>query len=249
MAEHSSDEDKDKAGFARTRWTLVLAAGQQESRDSKEALAKLCETYWYPLYVYARRRVSSRTEAEDLTQEFFAEFLEKNYVADADPDRGRFRAFLLTAFRNFISKQWDKARTVKRGGDRSFFSLDFDDANSRFGGLPDSSEMTPDQWFNRQWALTLLDRTLKQLEAEQCADGKENLFSELKGFIIGDQSGTTYADVAESLGMTPAAAKMAASRLRSRYQAILRNEIAQTIAENESVEDEIRNLFGALGKN
>ena len=246
MSEDSIESKRGQSDFANTRWTLVLAAGDQKSPASQAALKQLCETYWYPLYVYARSRLASRADAEDMTQAFFAEFLEKNFAATADPQRGRFRAFLLTALKNFMSKEWEKARAKKRGGDHSIFSLDFASADSQFGTLKEQRERTPDELFNRQWAITLLNRILDLLEQEHIADSKSALFEELKGFIIGDHSGKTYSDAAEALGMTTAAAKMAVSRMRGRYQALMKKEISQTVSENESVEDEIRSLFSAL---
>ncbi|MAG93033.1 MAG: RNA polymerase subunit sigma-24, partial [Planctomycetaceae bacterium] len=205
----------------------------------------LCETYWYPLYAYVRRRVLDVNEAHDLTQAFFAELLEKNYVGSATPERGRFRAFLLTAFKHFLSKEWDKAKAQKRGGGRAPIPLDLESADSRICiELP--SALTADQLYERQWAVTLLGQTLDRLESELDRDGKASHFEELKGFIIGDHAGTTYADISTRLDMTEAAAKMAASRMRRRYRELLREEIAQTVAGPDDVDDELRNLFAVL---
>ena len=223
----------------------MLTAGQHPSPDSRRALESLCEAYWYPLYAYVRRRVSDTNEAQDLTQAFFAELLEKNYVGSATPERGRFRAYLLTAMKHFLSKQWDKARAQKRGGGRALIPLDFKAGDSRYrielcGGL------TAEQLYDRQWAVTLLGQIMERLENEYVQSEKAKQFQHLSGFIIGEHSGTTYCDVAAKLNMTEAAAKMAAHRMRRRYRHLLREEIAQTVDGPDDVDDEIRNLFATL---
>ncbi|REJ87054.1 MAG: sigma-70 family RNA polymerase sigma factor [Planctomycetota bacterium] len=231
--------------FATTHWSLVLAAGNREHEQSHHALEALCRAYWPPLYAYVRRRVSDVHEARDLTQAFFARLLEKHYVADADPNRGRFRAFLITAFKHFLSNEWEKARAIKRGGGRRVLSLDFDSADSQVRIDP-ASRLTAEQQYDRQWAITLLERIMDLLETEFTRKGKANHFEALKGFIVGDHAGTTYSQVANRLGMTEAAAKKAGSRLRRRYRELLREEIAQTVSGPDEVEDELRNLFAAL---
>jgi RNA polymerase sigma-70 factor (ECF subfamily) len=208
-------------------------------------LEALCEAYWYPLYAYARRRVPDTNEAQDLTQAFFAELLEKNYVGSASPGRGRFRAFLLTAFKHFLSKEWDKAKAQKRGGGRTPIPLDFDTGDSRYGIEP-SAGLTAEQLYEREWTLTLLRQILKRLENEYVQAGKAEQFEQLRGFIIGEYSGTTYSDVASKLGVTEAAARMAAHRMRRRYRDLLRQEIAQTVAGPDDIDDEIRKLFTSL---
>jgi len=234
-----------QASFANTRWSIVEKAGHPSSAESRHALELLCESYWYPLYVYVRRRVSDRGEAEDLTQAFFTELIEKNYVAAATPERGRFRAFLLTAFKHFLSKQWEKARAQKRGGGRPPIPLDFESADSRFTIEP-ALNLTAEQIYERQWAVTLLDQTINRLEQEFAQANKTDHFGKLKGFIIGDHAGSTYADVAAELKISVAAAKMAASRMRRRYRELIRDEIAQTVADPGEIDDEIQKLFAAL---
>ena len=231
--------------FATTHWSIVVSAGRVSTRDSQRALESLCETYWYPLYAYVRRRVADVNEAHDLTQAFFAELLEKNYVGTATPERGRFRAFLLTAFKHFLSKQWEMAKTQKRGGGRVPIPLDFEFADSSLQIDP-ASGLTAEQIYDQQWAIALLGRIMERLEVESKQAGKSKQFDGLKGFIIGEHTGTTYAQVAEQLGMTEAAAKKSASRMRHRYGELLREEIAQTVGGPEEVEDEIRNLFAIL---
>ncbi|MGI9474554.1 MAG: RNA polymerase sigma factor [Rubripirellula sp.] len=231
--------------FRSTRWSEVIAAGNGSSPESQRALASLCEIYWYPLYAYARRRVPNVHQAQDLTQAFFAELLEKNYVGAATPERGRFRSFLLTAFKHFLSKQWEKGKAQKRGGGRAPISLDFENADSRLRIDP-AAGLTAEQCYDQQWVIALLDQILDRLQTEFEKSGKLEQFVQLKGFIIGDHSGPTYAQVAEELGMTEAAAKKSASRMRKRYRELLREEIAQTISEPDDVDQEIRNLFTTL---
>lgn len=228
--------------FATTRWSIVFAAKAAHGEPARSALSQLCETYWLPLYAYVRRRVPDVAEAQDLTQAFFAELLEKDFVRVATPDRGRFRAFLLTAFKHFLSKQWDKERAQKRGGGRVPISLDFAAADSAARFEP-ASNLTAEQLYDRQWALTLLGQVMDRLQAESDQAGKARQFAELKGFLIGDHEGRTFADAARTLGTTEAAAKKAASRLRQRYRELLRAEIADTVSGPEEIEDELRNLL------
>lgn len=241
------DESIPPAGrdFRTTRWSVVLAAGRGAAPGSAEALASLCETYWYPLYTYVRRRVSDVHQARDLTQAFFADLLEKNYVGAATPRRGRFRAFLLTAFKHFLSKQWDKAKAQKRGGGRCMVSLDFAAADSRYRSEAGCG-LSPEQLYERQWAVTLLEQIIGRLAAEYDRAGKARQFELLKPFLIGAHSETTYAEAASQLGVTEAAAKMAAHRMRRRYRALLREAIAQTVEGPDEVDDEIRNLFEVM---
>jgi RNA polymerase sigma-70 factor (ECF subfamily) len=236
----------ERAGqFAATRWSVVLAAGHPSLPDSRGALESLCRAYWHPLYAYVRRRVADPNEAQDLTQAFFAELLAKNYVGMANAQRGRFRAFLLTAFKHFLSKEWERAKAQKRGGGKAPLSLDFESADSRCRIEP-TSELTADQLYEREWALTVLGQVMRQLEDEFVRSGRKRQFDELKGFLIGEHTGCTYSDVAAKLGMTQVAAKMAAHRFRRRYRELLRDEIGQTVAGPDDVEDEIRNLFATF---
>lgn len=222
-----------------------MSAGQSSSAESQDALSKLCETYWLPLYTYVRRRVSSVSEAQDLTQAFFVAFLEKNYAETADPERGRFRAFLLTAFQHFLSKEWQKAKTLKRGGMQRVLSLDFRLADSNLQIEP-TTRLTPEQHYDQQWAITLLDRVLNRLANEYGAQQKTDLFDQLKLFITGDSPGTGYAEVAVRLEMNEPAVRKAVSRMRQRYRELLRIEIGDTVSDPEQIEDEIRNLFATF---
>ena len=228
--------------FASTHWSLIVAAGQRASPESDRALAELCERYWLPLYAYVRRRVPHEEDARDLTQEFFARLLGKNVLAAADPDRGRFRAFLLTSCKHFLAHEWEKARAQKRGGGRRTLPLDFQSGDSRLSFEP-ADPWTPERHYHRQWAVTLLEQVLAKLRAEHAGAVP---FDRLKPFLTGSAE-MSYATAAAEWGMTEGALKVAVHRLRKRYRELLRQEVADTLAEGEDVEGEIRELFEALG--
>jgi RNA polymerase sigma-70 factor (ECF subfamily) len=228
--------------FTTTHWSLVLAAGHSSRPDAATALATLCETYWYPLYYYVRRRGYRAEEAQDLTQAFFAKLLEKGYLKVADPDRGRFRSFLLASLNHFLANEWDRARARKRGG--KVLSLDIAGAEGRYS-LDPADGLTAEKLFERRWATTLLDLVLSRLRGEFVRQGRERVFERLKDFLanVGD---APYRQAAADLGMTEAAVKMAVHRLRRQYRRLLRAQIAQTVASPEEIDDEIRHLFAAL---
>jgi RNA polymerase sigma-70 factor (ECF subfamily) len=219
----------------------VLAAQHRSSPAGRVAFAKLCEKYWYPLYAYVRQLEGDVHRARDLTQGFFEKVIEKNYIADADPSRGRFRTFLLASLTHFIANDWNKSQAIKRGGDRVHMSLDFDDGERRYAReLTD--EQTPEKQYERRWALTLLKQVLDRLQAEYLASGKEQTFAELQQYLTpGDTE--RHAAVGERLGMSESAVKVAVHRLRMLYRERLRLEIAETISDKSDVEDEIRGLF------
>ena len=226
---------------------MVLAAADHQSEDARASLERLCEMYWYPLYAYVRRRVGSAHEAHDLTQDFFTRLLEKDYVATADPERGRFRAFLLTACKHFLSKERDKARAQKRGGNRNRLSLDFASGETRY--LEASTDaLTAEQLYDRQWAIDLLDRVMRRLETEMRESGKSEWYEQLKMFIVGGANAATYAQVAKPLDTTEAAVKMATHRLRKRYRELLRHEIADTVEHVADIDDEVRCLFATFAR-
>jgi RNA polymerase sigma factor (sigma-70 family) len=237
---HSSSD------FATTRWSIVLAAGQpQAAADARLALETLCQAYWYPVYAYLRRRTPQADDAQELTQAFFAHLLERNALAAADPDRGRFRAFLLTACKNFLANERERAHAQKRGGHVRHLSLDFESGEARLQ-LEAADRFTPDRLFERQWALTLLDRVLQLLRAEFVKQGRERNFDLLKVYL-GGPGPESYAALGVQLDMSEGAARVAVHRLRRRYREILREEISETVATPDEIDDEIRNLFAALG--
>ncbi|MDZ4683584.1 MAG: sigma factor [Planctomycetaceae bacterium] len=237
-----SDAHPNSMQFLTTHWSLVLAAGRRGTVESDSALERLCKSYWPPLYAYVRRRVPDLHEAQDLTQAFFECLLDREYLADADPERGRFQAFLLAAFKHFLSKEWRKAQAQKRGGDRRRIAFDFVSQDA----LEPADHLTPEKLFERQWAITLLVRVMQRLQRDMERSGKGRQFELLKHILSGDNSDVTLADVAAELGQAETATRMAASRMRSRYRELLREEISQTLSSQEDVEDEIRSLFAAF---
>jgi RNA polymerase sigma-70 factor (ECF subfamily) len=232
--------------FATTQWSLVLAAGHPSQPDAAAALARLCQAYWYPIYAYVRRRTADVHQAQDLTQEFFVRLLEREVVAVAQPERGRFRSFLLTALKHFLASQWEKAGAAKRGGGQAILSLDFEAGESRIS-LEPVDDRTPERLFERQWVITLLAHVMDRLEQECAAAGKGEQFEQLKGLLAGRSAELPVAQAAAALGLSEEATRQAAHRLRARYKELLRAEVAQTVARPEEVEDELRGLFAALG--
>jgi RNA polymerase sigma factor (sigma-70 family) len=238
--------DDGSGRFATTRWSMVLAAGAASSPETERALADLCQRYWFPLYVYVRRRIGDVDQARDLTQEFFARLLEKKTIARADPQRGRFRSFLLTALQHFLANEWQKQQTQKRGGGQRVLSLDFD-SKDRQAAFEPAHDWTAERLYERQWALTLLDGVLARLRQEYEAAGKTRWFEQLKPFLAGETKNAAYSGAAAALQVSEGAARVAAHRLRKRYRELLRQEVAQTVADDADVEDEIRALFAAVG--
>jgi RNA polymerase sigma factor (sigma-70 family) len=237
LSSHSGQSD-----FATTQWTMVLNAAQA---DGARALATLCERYWYPLYAYVRRRTGDYAQAQDLTQEFFARLLEKGVLGHAARERGRFRSFLLTAMKNFLANQREKAQALKRGGEKLPLALDFDSGESRYR-LEPGHQLTPERIFERQWTLQLLELVLQRLGREFEQAGKARQFEVLREFISGPREGLSYADAAMALQLSEEAARQAASRLRKRYRDILREEVAQTVNDPQEVDDELRSLLASL---
>ena len=235
----------ERARFATTQWGLVRAAGEATCAETREALATLCRLYWYPVYAYARRRGFDRDEAADLTQGFFTRLIEQKMVRGADPDRGRFRSYLLGAFKHFVSHAWARERAKKRGGGRKAVPLDPDVAEERYG-LEPSHELTAQRLFERQWALRLLELAMEDLR-EQCAgDGKLRHFEVFRPFLAGmNEAG--YREAGAELGLAEGAARVAVHRLRARYRELLREHIARTVASPHQVDEEIQHLFSAVG--
>jgi RNA polymerase sigma factor (sigma-70 family) len=235
----------DRKAFVTTQWSVVLAAGGRDTDCARTALEQLCRDYWMPLYGYVRRVGHSREEAEDLTQGFFARLLERKMVSRADPARGRFRSFLLGSLKHFLAHEWEKARALKRGGHARRIPLAFDTAETGCAQPIDPGD-SPDRAYDRQWALTLLDVVLTRLRKEYADSGRAPLFLALKETLSGDRGDLSHRDLGVRLGLSQGAIKVAAHRLRRRYRELLRNEIARTLDGAESVEEELRHLFGAL---
>lgn len=223
----------------------MLAAGQQRSPQAAHALEELCRTYWFPLYAYVRRRGHTKEDAEDLTQAFFARLLEKNSFTGLDSEKGKFRAFLLASLKHFLANEYDKAQAQKRGGGTVNLSLDWQTADTKFQ-VSDANEPSPDKVFDREWALALLAKVIERLQAECAVDGKAKLFDQLKMFLTAGQAESAQRDVAYTLGMEEGAVRVAVHRLRKRYRQLLRDEIANTLADPVMVDEEMRALFGAF---
>ena len=232
--------------FATTHWTVVLAAGRQADSQAQAALEELCRTYWFPLYAYVRRRGHTKEDAEDLTQAFFARFLEKNYLAGLDSERGRFRAFLLAALKHFLANEWDKSQRQKRGGGVPHLALDWQSADTQFQ-VAAANQQSPDQAFDREWAVALLAKVIERLRAECVAEGKSAQFETLKPFLTGGKGETSGAEAAVILGMEETAVRVAVHRLRKRYRQLLRAEIANTLTDPARVDEELHALFSAFG--
>jgi RNA polymerase sigma factor (sigma-70 family) len=233
--------------FATTHWSLVLAAGDRQAPQSAAALERLCRTYWYPLYAYVRRRGFSPEDAQDLTQEFFWRLLERNWLPQADRQRGRFRCFLLGAVNHFLANQWARAKAIKRGGQILFQSLEDGGFEQRYG-LEAQVVCSPEDLYEQRWATTLLQTVLARLREEETAANRLAQFNALEICLTGDRRSETYSDLAERLGTTEGALKMAARRLRSRYAQLLKEEIANTVAQPDEVQDEVRHLFAVLSR-
>ena len=231
--------------FLSTHWSMVLLAGQESSPRSDAALAKLCEGYWYPLYAYTRRQGYAPPEAADLTQDFFSHILATRALATVKQEKGKFRSFLIASLKNLLANEWNRSRAQKRGGGAAVFSLDEDEAESRYqSDLADGA--SPDRLYDRRWAETILARALDRLREECDAGEKLKRFDDLKTFLLGERTGITLASCAESMGLSLPAAKAIVHRLRRRFRDLIREEIAQTVATKEDIEQEIRDLFTAF---
>jgi RNA polymerase sigma factor (sigma-70 family) len=234
--------------FVTTHWSVVQTAGRENTTRARAALEKLCQIYWFPLYACVRRRVHSPEDAKDLTQAFFLRMLQQQSFANANPDLGRFRSFLLGALNHFLVTEWKRARTQRRGGGRQALSLDWAAAERRFA-LEPADHATPDKAFDKQWATALLDEVLRQLENEYRRDQKLELFQALKQSLTGPRESPAYAVLATQLGMNEGAVRVAVHRLRKRYRALLQAEIANTVSSPQEVEEEMAHLFRAISGN
>lgn len=235
----------DGVQFTATHWSVVLAAKEKGGKNVERALEQLCRDYWAPLYVFIRRQGETPHDAEDLTQAFFARFLEKDYLGAVDRSKGRFRSFLLASLKHFLSHEREKARAQKRGGGQMIVPIDVQSAETPCGFEP-PDPLTAEKIFERRWALALLELTLARLREEYESQGKTALFEQLKVTLTEPRGTIGYATLATSLGMSEAAIKMAVVRLRRRYREILRAEVAHTVAEPGEVEDEVRHVIRAL---
>lgn len=241
----SGERKEERRQFRTTRWTLVASAAEGGGEEASAALEALCGAYWYPLYAFLRRRGSDESEAADLVQGFFTELIEKDYVAQADRERGRFRGFLLVSLQHFASKQRAKDRALKRGGGKLHLPLDFEDGERRYR-LEPADGLTPEAIFERRWALMILERTMARLSAhyDDGAATKRERFEALQPCLGGEAP--PYRDVGLRLGISETAVKVAVHRMRARYRDCLRREIAETVYDPAEIDDEIRRLMQAL---
>jgi DNA-directed RNA polymerase specialized sigma24 family protein len=233
--------------FATTCWNVVTSAGDGRSEGAESALETLCRTYWYPIYVYVRRKGHRPDEAQDLTQEFFAQLIAKEHLKFADQKRGRFRNFLLGTLDHFLAREWSRAHRQKRGGQFTFVSLDEQAPEDRYRVEPADNE-TPERTFQRQWAIAILNRTMTELADECEASGKGPFFREVSHFLSGDRNGNTYAQVGRRWTMAEGAVRVAIYRFRQRYGELLRRQIAQTVSTTEEVDEELHYLLRQLSQ-
>ena len=238
-------EPSSQQSFVTTHWSVVLAARAPDAPQAAAALAELCRTYWYPLYAFVRRKGHSPPDAQDLTQAFFARLLEKNYVAQADRERGRFRTYLLAALSHFLADEWDKTQRLKRGGGLEIISFDAASAEERYR-LEPVEQFDAAKLYERRWVTTLFDKVLARMEEEFRDSGKGRLFEGLKSSLIAEDSGVSYAQLGAPLGLKEDAVKQAVHRMRRRYRELFREEIAQTVVGPGEVEDELKHLFAVL---
>jgi RNA polymerase sigma factor (sigma-70 family) len=233
--------------FATTEWSLILSAADHASPRFRQALGELCQKYWYPLYAFVRRQGHLPAEAEDLTQEFFLRLVEKDFLDAAGPEKGKFRTFMLVCLKRFLANQHDRKLAQKRGGRSRLVSFDIAAAESSYQ-LEPVEPTTPERIFERRWALALLDCVVQRLQSEYTAAGKQQLFSELKVFLVMQEVPATYAELSARLQLSEGALKVAVHRLRKRYGELLSAEVARTLDGRTSVKEEINELIAALGR-
>lgn len=231
--------------FETTNWSLIFQATTGSSSAGREAMARLFETYWPPVYAYVRRKGGSIEDAEDLTQAYFTRFFEKEYLADFRPEAGRFRTFLLASVSHFLANEWDRRKAQKRGGGRSPISLDGTATEERLR-LEPIDRLTPEAVFERQWVATVLTRCLDTLRDEQAGRGDLDRFERLKSFLAGGDASSGYAEAARALNLTEAAVRVAVHRLRKRFAVVLREEVGRTVKDPAEVDQEIQWMLGVV---
>ena len=235
-----------RVGFHTTHWTVVLTAARADAGTAaRDALARLCSTYWYPLYAFIRRQGSSPHDAEDLTQEFFFRFLERHALESVQPEAGKFRSFLLVCLKNFLANERERSQAQRRGGGHSVISLDGAEAETRYSVEP-VDRLTPEAVFERRWAFAVLERTMADLRREHSTADKRQQFEDLQGFLPGGQGNVSRAALAAKRGVSVGAIDVAVQRLRQRFGALLREQVAHTVSSESEVEEEIRHLISAL---
>jgi RNA polymerase sigma factor (sigma-70 family) len=242
----SSEHLPDSGGcFNTTHWSVVLLAGNPDSPQAGAALENLCRAYWAPLYAYVRRQGHSPHDAQDLTQEFFARLLEKQYFKLADRERGRFRSFLLKSLKHFLVNDWERQRAQKRGGGRKILSFDDKSAEVSYLQQP-ADQIAPEQLYDKRWAMTLVERAMERLKGDYVTAGKRDVFEQLSGLLLSEASGDSYRHYGQILGLSEGAVKVAVHRMRQRFRETVREEIAETVSTPAEVDHELRCLMAAL---
>ena len=244
-ATNMAEGSPNRQSFETTHWSVVLGAADTSAPGAQAALETLCNTYWYPLYTYVRRQGHGPEDAQDLTQQFFAAFLERKNFRLADPQRGLFRSFLLTSLKHFLVNEWQRANALKRGGGKALLPLDTVAAESLYR-QESSHELPADRVYDRTWALAMLRRVRDRLAQEYATDGKAERFVQLEQFLPGQKCEVTYAEAARQLGVPAGTLKSDVSRLKKRYGHILRSEIAQTVSSPDEINDELRYLIAVV---
>jgi len=248
MQEDSVNDDSLRAAqFATTRWTIVVAAGQEDSPDARQALAFLCQRYWSPLYFYLRRRGYDRSRAEDFVQGFFSHLLEKRGLQSVKPQKYKFRSFLLASLKNFVADECRRAQSERRGGGKHILPLEFEQAETCYSFEP-ADRLSADRLFDRSWAVTIIGRAMERLTREYAKAGKGELFEQLKNHITTEPQAGFYRQSADHLDMSEGAVRVAVHRLRLRLRELIRGEIAETVTTAEQLEEEIRDLFAAFAR-
>lgn len=245
MSDTEPSQARFQGQFPQTRWSVVLAARDSDEQQATRALDELCRAYWFPLYVYVRRRGALPEDAEDLTQGYFAALIERGYLTQVDRERGKLRSFLLTTLKHYLADEWDKTRTLKRGHGQRFVSIDAANAEERYAMEP-VDEASPDRLFDRRWALTLLDNVLTALRADYASAGQERMFDGLKKFLAWNSASEAYRETAAELGMKENAVRVAVFRLRRRYGDLLRDQVADTVTSPDEVPAELEQLLSLM---
>jgi len=231
--------------FVTTRWSVVLAAQDKSSPDSAAALETLCRAYWYPLYAYVRGSGRSPHDAQDLTQEFFARLLAQDWLRVVLPEKGRFRTFLLVTLKRFLTNEWHRGVAQKRGAGNLPLSLDAETAERRFATEP---PLTPDELYERRWAMTLLDESLERLQRDFAHTGRAREFNSLKEWLTAERGSIPYGQIATALGTTEGAARVAVHRMRKQFRVLFRQTIAETVDAAGDVDAEMRHLVAVLSR-
>lgn len=245
MSDRDDYAPKEPQHFQTTHWSLIVRVQSGGETESRGALEQLCATYWYPVYAFVRRAGRNAHDAQDLTQDFFAHLMERAALDHVDRDRGKFRSFLLASLNNFLANDWDRRNALKRGGGRTIVSIDEELAEERFHHEP-ATDLSPDKFFDRQWAITVLERAIDRLAGEMRANGREQQFEKLREFLAVRAPQSAYNDLAAELRTTAAALSITVSRMRQRYRDLIRSEVSDTLLNLEDADTEIRHLLAAM---